>query len=323
MVNQRPGVFLFVGTDEYLKEKAIKELSSSLLDDSNKDLDYKVFYGAETAPREALDHINTVPFFASRKLVVIKGFDKAPDELKERLVNYARKPLKSTCLVLESSGDSILKDYPEILKYASLRRFGDLTGRESALWFKEFLSERKKKMTPEAVALLKESRGRDMMALTQELEKLASYTGGRPEIGSSDVEAVVGKSLIASTFDLADAIGSGKAARALQICHDLITAGKKEYEIIGLLCWHFKRIMKAKAMRSRGEGDNRIALALRIGQKYWPGFFKQVSGLTMAGIKSRITALLEADLDIKRTRFDQTLVLEFAVIKLCSGRASS
>lgn len=319
MVNQRSPVFLFLGSDDYLKEKAVKELASSLLEDSNKDLDYKVFYASETEPAEALDHINTIPFFASRKLVVIKGFDKASDEFIERLINYSKKPLKTTCLILEASGESILKDYPEITKHVGLRRFGEMTARESDAWIKDYLSGRNKRMAADAVALFKEACGRDMMAMSQELEKLAAYTGEKAEISYNDVETLVGKSLISSTFELADSIGSGRTADALHICHDLITSGKKEYEIIGLLCWHFKRMLKAKTLQMKGESDNRIAFSMRIGQKHWPGFFRQVSGTSIDGIRSKIRSLLEADLDIKRTRFDPSLVLEFAVMKL-SGR---
>ena len=59
---------------------------------------------------------------------------------------------------------------------------------------------------------------------------------------------------------------------------------------------------------------------MRISQKYWAGFFKQVALLRASRIKAGLQSLLEADLDIKRTRFDyahQNLVLEFLILKLC------
>jgi DNA polymerase-3 subunit delta len=319
MVKQSPPVFLFIGNDSYLKEKAVKDLISSLPGTSSKDLDHKVFYGGEASQNEVLDHINAMPFLASRRLVVIKDLEKTSAEFMASLMNYMKNPSRSTCLVLEASGDSILKEYAEISKYASVKRFGELSGREVAAWINDFLTAMKKKMDADAAALLREMYGHNLLALTQELEKLAAFVGKRAEIKAGDVEEVVGKSLIASTFDLADAIGAKKTEKALRICRELLSAGKKEFEIIGLLCWHFKRLLKAKTLQSRGESDNRIASGLRIGQKYWAGFFKQVSGLGIGQIKAGIRSLLEADLDIKRTRFDYTrsnLVLEFAIIKL-------
>jgi len=320
MVTTKSPVYLFVGSDGYLKEKAIKDLVSSLPEGGSKDLDHKVFYGDEAEPREVLDHINAIPFLASKKVVIIRDLEKTSPEFMSSLMEYMKKPLKSTCLILETSGESIFKEYKSIQNYARVQRFGEMTGREASLWIKDFLAARKKKIHQEAATLLREMYGHNLLALTQELEKLVSYTLGRSEIKVKDVEEIVGKSMISSTFDLADSIGSKNANKALRICRELMTSGKKEHEIIGLLCWHFKRLLKAKTLQARGESDNRIAAGLRIGQKYWAGFFKQVSGLKASRIKAGIRSLLEADLDIKRTRFDyahQSLVLEFLIFKLC------
>ena len=73
MVNTKASVFLFAGDDTYLKEKAIKDLTSSILDGSSKDLYYKVFYGGEVEPTEIIDQIDTIPFLARRRLVVLRG----------------------------------------------------------------------------------------------------------------------------------------------------------------------------------------------------------------------------------------------------------
>jgi len=319
MVNPKSSVFLFIGDDSYLKEKAIKDLATSLPGDSPVPLDCKTFYGGEAEANEVIDTINTIPFLASKRLVIIKGLEKASSEFKARLAQYIRKPSKTACLVLESSDDSLLEEDGDLARHMNVRRFGEITGSEIGSRIKEFLAARDKKIEPDAISLLKEMHGQNLSSLMQELEKLSSFTGARASVKAADVEAVAGKSLVASTFDLADAIGSRKTEKALRICHDLITAGKKEYEIIGLLSWHFKRLLKAKTLKARGESDNRIAFAVRIGQKYAAGFFRQVAGLGMGQIKSGIRTLLAADLDIKRTRFDPTLVLEFAILRLCKN----
>ncbi len=319
MVNPGSSVFLFIGKDSYLKEKAVKDLTSSILKKSSKDLDSKVFYGGEAEAGEIIDQINTIPFFASKRLVVIKDLEKATSELRSRLAGYIKKPSKSTCLVLESADDSLLKEHADIAGHLKVKRFGEMTGHEIALWIKESFASKKKKVDADAVSVLKEMHGQNLSLLAQEIEKLIAFTGDKAEVGLSDVEELVGKSVVASTFDLADALGAKRAQEALRICHELVASGKKEYEIIGLLCWHFKRILKAKTLQSRGESEYRIASAVKISQKYCSDFFAQVAGFDMASIRSRIQMLLEADLDIKRTRFNQTLVLEVAIIRLCLG----
>ena len=322
MVNTRSPVLLLIGNDSYLKEKAIKDLVSSLPGSASKDLDNKVFYGGEAEAGEVLDHINTVPFLASKRLIVIKDLEKASPEFMASLIGYMKKPLSSTCLILETSDGSMLEKYADLSRYARVQRSGPMGDREISSWMKDLLARRGKKINADAADLLKEMYSHDLLLLTQELEKLTAFTGDRPGIVIGDVEEIAGKSLVSSAFDLGDAIGAGKADDALRICRELTASGKKEFEIIGLLCWHFKRLLKAKTLRARGESDNHIASSVRVMTKYRPGFFRQVTGLGMGRIKAGIRALLEADLDIKRTRFDyahSNLVLEFAVINLCQS----
>ncbi len=319
----RSPVYAFVGEDKYLKEKALKDLGSSLLGDPSKELDYKVFHGADADPKEVLDYINTVPFLADKRLAVIKDADKVTAELQESLVKYIRKPSKSTCLVLEIADEGTLEDYGEVIRQVSVRRFGKVAGHELVSWIKDFLSAIGKEIDPDAVMLLKELQGQGLLSLAREMEKLASFTGDRKKISIGDVEEIVGRSLTLSAFDITNAIGEKKVNDALRVCFDLIQSGKKEYEIVGLLCWHLKRVLKAKSMQAKRMSDYQIAGALRIGRQYQGEFFRQVSGLTMGQIRSKIEALLEADLDIKRTRVDPNLVLEFAIIRLCLGTSTA
>jgi len=317
MVNSKFPVFLFIGNDSYLKEKAIEDLTSSLLDHSSRQLDYKIFYGGETEAREILDYVTTFPFLAARRLAFVKDLEKLPPEFKAPLVAYVKKPLKSTCLILESKDSSILDEYGELSKYVNINRFDGLKDSEALSWVKKFLASRDKKIENDAALLLREMRGQDLLSLTQELEKLIAFIGERDCIKVSDVEEVVGRSLIASAFDLTDAIGKKDIEDALRIVSDLISAGKKHYEIIGLLSWHVKRLLRAKMLQAKGQTDSHIVNLLKLSRRYSDQFFKQLRLIQIPQMRSKMAVLFEADLDIKRTKFDPTLVLEFAIIKLC------
>lgn len=318
MVNPKSPVFLFIGDDKYLKEKAIKDLSASVLGGSSKDFDYKIFYGGETDAREALEHINTIPFLAAKRFVVIKDFEKISPEFKGRLINYIKKPSKSTCLVLEAADDSVLEEYGDMTKYLNVQVFKNPAAGEVLSWIKEFVRGRGKKMGADAALLLKELQGHNLLALTQELEKLIAFAGDREEISLSDVEEMVGRSLIISAFDITRAIGEKNIEEAIRISSDLGMAGKKEFEIIGILCWHLKRLLRAKALKARPE-----SISLIVDKRYHNEFFRQASGLEVSQIRSKIRILLEADLDIKRTGLSPHLILELAIIRLCLGTSTA
>ena len=137
MVNPGPAVFLFVGSDSYSKEEAIKRLKLSVLDSSSRELDYKVFDGADAEACDILDYISTIPFLASKRLVVIKNFEILSPEDNARLIAYIINPAKSTCFILDAEGDSVIKEYPQISRHVILKRFGGLTDSQFQSWAKE------------------------------------------------------------------------------------------------------------------------------------------------------------------------------------------
>ena len=89
-VNISPAVIFLVGDEKYLKEKAIFELRSSLLDSSSGELDYKTLHGPDTSASEILDCISTIPFFSSKRLVVVKDFEKLPKEDSIKVISYTK-----------------------------------------------------------------------------------------------------------------------------------------------------------------------------------------------------------------------------------------
>ncbi|MFA6321439.1 MAG: DNA polymerase III subunit delta [Candidatus Omnitrophota bacterium] len=321
MVNSKSPVFLFLGADSYSKDQAIKKLSDSIFGSSSRDLDYKVFDCNEDEACDILDHVSTIPFLASKRLVVVKNFKKLSEEDISRIIAYIKNPNKYTYLVIDAEDESILKDHPEIMRNVVSSRFGELSDPQFYSRAKEMLSSAApgKNITSDAAKALKELYGGDMGSVSQELKKLSSFVGDRDQIEAEDVESVAGKHISASAFDLTDAIEVNDLKKALGIISELTLSGKKHYEIVGLLCWQMKRLFKGRLLLEKGTPDAQIAGALRINRRYCDRFLKQLKASTLTGIESKMKILLETDLDIKRSRYDPAIALEFAVIKLCLG----
>lgn len=319
MVNLKSSVFLVVGTEQYLKDKAIGELKTSLMADASSALDCKVFSGPDTSAREILDYSATLPFLAERRLAIIREFEKLPAEDRTRLIEYIKNPPQSTCLVFDSGDPDTAAEFRRANPAVTVMRFTEPTDIELERWVAQFFSGRGKTITADALEILKELQGKNLRALEQELEKLAAFVGDRASIGLEDVEALVGKSAVSSAFDLLGAMNERNMDTAMRIVAELKAGGKRPHEIIGLLSWHFKRMLKAKSLQMEGSSNASIASAVRLRRDSAASFFLQLNALDMDGIKAKMETLLKADLDIKRTRFDPSLVLEFTVMRLCLG----
>jgi len=320
-VDASPSVFLFTGKEKYLKERAINELRSRLLDSSSGELDYKVLHGSDTSADEIISSAGTMPFFSSKRLIVVKDFDKLSKEDVLKVAAYIENPNQHTCLVIDSLDASILEGSPSIARCVKVLKFSPLSDNEQSGWIKKYLSAQGKTIEDDALDILKEFKGADILSLSRELDKLATFVHKRKTVTGNDVESLVGKSVVASAFDIASAIGDRNASRAIGIVHELASSGKKPYEIIGILSWFFKRVLKARLLLDAGDTESSVGQKLRINRRNTEEFFTHVHSFSAGDIESKMKVLLNADLSIKRPKYNPSLIMEFAVIRLCLGQA--
>ena len=318
MVRSNPAVFLFIGSDSYSKERAVELLGVDFSKGAPKDLEYKVFHGSDADPSDILDHIKTSPLFSEKRLILIRSAGQMNSDGMELLAGALKDLPQSTCLVFDFEDDSVLKEYPVLASTASIKMFGELKGEGLISWVESLVSSKSNKtIEKDAIHLLEELKGALPIDLVGELEKLMAFTGERKAITTSDVEELVGRSASASAFDLSWEIGKKDTSGALHLVSDLVGSGKRPHEIVGILSWHLKRVLRALVLRREGRPDHDIAREVRIRRDEFDIFFKQLGAFSIDGVKSKMEVLLSADLDIKRTRYDPGLVLEFAIIRLC------
>ena len=112
-------VYLITGSDLFLKQKAEELIKEAVLT-SNVELNSVHFSTDKVDPVKVVDACNTLPFFASKKLVVIKEYEKkSSDALIKKLDEYVKQPNETTCLLLIAEQGSTyfdsLKKHAEIV----------------------------------------------------------------------------------------------------------------------------------------------------------------------------------------------------------------
>lgn len=313
---QEPAVFVCAGSDAHSRESAVASLVSKLLAGGSRDCDLQTFRGADAQAREVLDHLATIPFLAPRRLAIVRSAEELPDKDLDALIAFARKPSPHACLILDSDDPAFAKRFRG-MKTVKTRLFSEPAGADRAAWVRQYVASRGKKIEPAAALFVREACPGDLAGLAQELEKVITYVGDRDVIRADDAEGLVGRSLVTSAFDLTNAIEANKVDDALRVVGELLRSGKRHYEIIGLLAWHVKRLLRAKTLQRKGGTEAYIASTMNVNRRYFGRFFAQVRALRIDAIRSQMRVLLEADLDIKRSRLDPALALECAVLRLC------
>lgn len=187
--------------------------------------------------------LDTMPFLAPARVVIVEGADPFITSHRESLEKYAAKPSRVGVLILEA------KTFPETTKLAKAlpdaAKIVCKTPRLDALpdWMREWAeSAHGKRLMPDAATMLLERIGPRMGLLAAEINKLATAAGDKPAIGPEDVDRLVIRSREANVFHILDAVGDGQPGKALGLLEELFQAGEAPLAVLGALTFQLRRL---------------------------------------------------------------------------------
>jgi len=310
--------YLFLGEEDFLKEEEINRLRSKFLAGSSQELNYSVFYAKEKNfnIKEMLDTLNTMPFLSKKRIVILRDAEALSEPFKGSALSYLQNPRESTIFVIESPSPAIKGEF--LLKASGLAQlfyFRRLTDSGINSWLVKKAGISGKKIAPDAINEIKESLANDLRVLCSSMDNIILYIGNRLVITKADVEKVIGPNPSHTVFDLMNAIERKDAARALCIFSALKKDNKRETELLGLLAWNTRMLLRVKELISIKD-----KMEIRRDLKLSPGRFEKISGHAARFKKKDILVLLKeilsADLDIKSGTPPRD-VMERLVVKMC------
>ncbi|RLA78914.1 MAG: DNA polymerase III subunit delta [Deltaproteobacteria bacterium] len=242
--------YLLCGEDPYLLQRAERMIIEAVLSPAERGFNLTVFSGKEAAVKEVVEAARTLPFMASRRVVVLRDAEEVFKRPPAVLTDYLNRPTPSTVLLMVAK--KRIAPPPEVSE-----GFYDLTPsrREVSLWLKRLARERGIALTPAALSLLRELVGDDLTALSLEVEKLALYKG-KGTVDEEDVQEVVADIRVRSVFEMVEAMEHGDLDRAISVLERIWRHGDPSPKILGAIAWRIRDRLK------KG-GDGRLVRALR------------------------------------------------------------
>ncbi len=257
-------VYLLTGEDTYRKQLIIRRIRQIIQpDDFN-------FYESEADKAdfaEVLAMANTAPVFSSARMLVLTGIEKLRKEPKEALLRYLENPLPTTTLVLTHNDTKKFKTEKNLAALSAeagtVADFAELKRDELTLWAREKLREKGLTAHFEAVDLLCESVGSELLALENEIEKLSLYVAERSDktISTEDVLACIGFSKEENPFELSNAITSCAKARAIKLVDKLLDDGEEPVAVLAKMTYPIEKMARIKRMSEAGMASGEILRA--------------------------------------------------------------
>jgi len=328
-------IYILYGNDDYSIHEALASLKKGLGDPETIATNTTRLGGDRLTPAVLQANVEAFPFFGDKRLVIVDGllgrFDSQAKNITPKnrgknaendvvafssilnsappstIVVLADGELKKTNPLLKS-----IADRADVKEYASLSPSG-LPG-----WIKKRASQIETAISDEAAAELARLVGPNLWTLSSELEKLSLFTAGR-RIELADVSTATAASREVGIFELVDAIMGARSAPAMQLLHAFLRDGQAPSYIIFMLARQLRLLVRAKSMLSEGCGEQFIQDKLKLYGFALHRTLDQASRFSFPRLKAFYRNLLETDLAIKASRYDEDLAVSLLVAEACSG----
>ena len=269
-------VYLLMGDEPYYVDMVCEAILEQCLDESERDFNQTVCYGADVTADAVITAARRYPMFAERQLVVVKEAQMMKN--LEELAVYCQKPLESTVLVIAMHGASADKRkslYKTVSKMGVVVDSQALRDYEMPKWISMYYQTKGLKIAPDAAALLAEHAGTDLNKIAIETEKmLKNLPEGTVAVSAEDIEKNVGISRQFSVFELTKELSMKNSAKALRIAAYIGSSAKFAMPMaVSALFTHFYKILKygALLMKNPRPGNDVKAKVLGVN----PYFFSE------------------------------------------------
>ena len=317
-------VYYFYGAETFLLEDAVAKIKARLLTGGVESMNYETFDSASLKVEAVVMAAQTMPAFADKRLVVVKGFGKLKDAARKEFMPYLEDPSPSTCLIFISDEEYInLKKATVFVKFMSkagyLKEFKALSTDALIRWVVDYVKGEGKEISRPVVEALLVLVGGKLKDVKGELDKLILFVGAGGAITEADIKMCVTGLSDDNAFDLAGAIGRKDRGGALRVLLNI--KDEEPLKVLGALTWQFRTLVKVKeAMDGGARRPFDVAKAAKISPYNIERNISICRNFATRELAAAMVRLGELDKSLKLSRIPGDLQMTGLVLDLCKGR---
>lgn len=320
--HSRP-VYLLVGDEDVRAEEALGRLLDDLLPAEERALNLDVVDAEDLPVQEIITRCETLPFFGTRRVVVVRRGDALRAHDQDALAVYLeRGGSPSTALiVLAENLDRRRRLYSVVQRVGRIIPCGRLRPEDLTGWVRRRAQQEGKSITRDAAEVLVGLVGGGLRELGLEIAKLVAYAGDRKTITEGDVREVASHVAEATVYELMDAVGRRHADKALEVLETVIAMGEPPVRILYMLEEQIRMLLRTEALMKRRPLPARDSPEVRgvLGTRAWlfDRYRAQVAAFGRLDVEKILGLLVETDAMIKTGTAPARLAIETLIVRLC------
>lgn len=317
-------VYLMIGDESYLKQYYTNLLVEKNIEPAFESFNFDRFEGKGLDIRDVYEKAMLMPMMSDKRCVVVDDFkldslnDKEVLAFEENLSNLP----ESTLLIFRQ--DSVPFSKKSGKKVMGLiEKFGavcELNKRKGQELLKPLIACAQKQGCDLSLSMaqyLTASVGDDFNVLINELNKVCNFVG-EGEITKADIDAVAVKTLDSKVYYLTNALLSKDFDKAYGVLDSLLRMKTEPEYILGAIIGSYVDMYRVKVSLASGVNPAELKNSFNYKGREFVLSNAQRDGkkLELAQIRSCLEALSEADMKLKSSRDNTSLIIEQVMVKL-------
>ncbi|MGB0166462.1 MAG: DNA polymerase III subunit delta [Luteibaculum sp.] len=265
-------VYVLQGDEDFFIDEIHDALIAHVLQDHERDFNQSIFYGKDCNSAQIVEAARRFPMGAERNLVVLREGQYLRNI--EELESYVKNATPSTVLLILYRGKKLdgRKSFAKtVAKHGVLFESKRLYDNQVSPWLQGFAQRKKVSLSPNALQLLVENLGNNLVQLANAIDKLSIVLPSGEEVTSKQIEEYIGISREYNVFEYLNAIGDKNFKKVFTIAQHFGDNPKENHPImvIGQVADFFYKLM----MIHFSSNKNRNHLCSILGIR--PFFFDQ------------------------------------------------
>lgn len=309
-------IYLYYSNNDFLLNHAVEDKIKELNVDPFNIVKYDLL---ENPYDDVLEDLQTVSFFAEKKVIVVRNIqelEKADEYLLQSYLNYFEKPNPDVVVIIVMN--ELLPESSALgaalFKFAFIEKVKEMDKKEYPDFIRNMFKKYSYTITDDAIEALLERTNLDFNLINQEAEKLMLFAYEAKEINERAVLLLVSRNLEENIFELTNALLSKNQAKTIEIFYDLIARNEDPLRILNNIVSKVRELMHTKLLLDKGYRQDQIAehFHIKSGRAYY--LVKNAQAIPFAQLENHLKKLSKLDYDIKSGKIDKKLGLELYLL---------
>jgi DNA polymerase-3 subunit delta len=328
MAVKKKNVYLFYGDETYLAHQKLTLWREKFEEKYGGDINIAELEGKGLITANFESDIQSAPFLAEKRLVIIKDFlEKGNKDEQKKVAEILENEIPDFCIIVfveNKMPDKRASLFKKLNKVGQLEEFEQLMGPQLSKWIMDRAREKNLNINMQMADYLGQVAGSDLWNLNNELKKLKTYSQNNP-ITKDAVDELVHPNLTTSIFKFTDFLAQKNPRGSLKTLHILIESGEDIVKILFMIVRHFRILIQVKDLVDRGTRKPDIASRLKQHPYTISTTMQQSPNFSAETLREIYNALLKIDIGIKTGKIrmladdkkEILLALEQFVLSVC------